>query len=532
MSIYALGVLASLVLYFVIGNVVGSRVKDTNDYYVSGRNANVALITGSLVASFLGTGVFLGDCGESYMGFMIPIMVVSVMACAGYPLGSALFGRYVRRSEARTIPEYFSIRFADKKIQRLAGVIVVFICFVYLLSVMDGLSTLMAQIIPFSREACLVIAWVTFTFFTVFAGSKGVLITDTIMFGIFSASILVAVPAIASAAGGWFNGIATLAVEDVGVTNMLAFGGNLEWMYDTAWANFGWAVSYGVVWMLVVSVSPWQSSRYLMAKDEHTVIRSGAWACIGVLFLNTVVLFAPVLVRVVNQDVDPYSTVMIWAAMNLMPVAAGILLITGIVAAGISSASTFLSLIGFAVVNDITEIEDDGKALKYSRIAMLVISVLVLCVSLVKPAMIWWMTQFSSSVVAASWGVVAFASVWWKRITRRGAFLSMLFGFVASFTIRLYALGTGTTFPLAFDPFWVGIYGSLIGLFIGTYTTQVSAEEQAQLEKLHIVPEIEKDADKIRKTKRMGYILVLAGVAELAFLVIFWAMPFSQAIAG
>ena len=30
----------------------------------------------------------------------------------------------------------------------------------------------------------------------------------------------------------------------------------------------------GVAWSLVVAVSPWQSSRYLMAKDEHVVIQS------------------------------------------------------------------------------------------------------------------------------------------------------------------------------------------------------------------------------------------------------------------
>lgn len=532
MNIYASCIIISLILYFVIGNVVGRKVKDANDYYVAGRNAPTILITGSLVASFLGTGMFLGDCGEAYMGFLIPVLTVSIMATAGYPLGSALFGRFVRRSEALTIPEYFSRRFCDPRMQKLAGIIVVVICFIYMLSVMDGLSTLMAQIIPFDRKICLVIAWVSFTFFTVFAGSGGVLLTDTIMFGVFTAAIIICVPCIAQAAGGWFPGIETLTVGEVGVKDMLSFGGNLEWMYDTPMKNFAWSVTYGIVWMLVVSVSPWQSSRYLMAKNEHVVIRSGMFACVGVLIVNTLVLFAAAMVRVANPGVEPYSAVMVWAAMNLMPIAAGILLLTGIVAAGISSASTFLSLVGFSVVNDIMKVTDSKKSLRISRTAMLIVSVMILMVSLVKPPMVWWMTQISSSIVAASWGAVAFGSIWWKRITKKGAFWGMLLGFLGAFCVRVYTLTAGTTLPVALDPFWVGIYLSLFGVAAGSLSSQITPEEKLQRDKLFIVPEKEKDRVEIKKTRNTGYAMVATGIGLFLFMVVFYAYPYTQAAQG
>lgn len=44
---------------------------------------------------------------------------------------------------------------------------------------------------------------------------------------------------------------------------------------------------------------------------------------------------------------------MIWAAKNLVPKFLGALLLAGIMAAALSSASTFLSLVGFSVSNDI-----------------------------------------------------------------------------------------------------------------------------------------------------------------------------------
>lgn len=38
MNLYFLGILAALVVFFAVGIGAGRMVKDTNDYYVSGRN--------------------------------------------------------------------------------------------------------------------------------------------------------------------------------------------------------------------------------------------------------------------------------------------------------------------------------------------------------------------------------------------------------------------------------------------------------------------------------------------------------------
>ena len=87
MNLYFLGILAALVVFFAVGIAAGRMVKDTNDYYVSGRNAPTLLIVGSLIASFLSTGAFLGDTGEVYSGFFIGIVTVGVIQATGYIYG-------------------------------------------------------------------------------------------------------------------------------------------------------------------------------------------------------------------------------------------------------------------------------------------------------------------------------------------------------------------------------------------------------------------------------------------------------------
>jgi len=167
MNIYLIGVIISMIVYLAVGMYAGKKVKDTNDYYVAGRKAPTILIVGSLVASFLSTGAFLGDTGEVYSGFFIPIVIVGVMQGTGYLFGSSLFGRFVRRSEALTISEYFGKRFNDKKMTKLAGAITIVAVTAYMLSAMQGISTLMTSITGLEYNCCVIIAWFTFGIFTI-----------------------------------------------------------------------------------------------------------------------------------------------------------------------------------------------------------------------------------------------------------------------------------------------------------------------------------------------------------------------------
>ena len=98
MNVYIIGIFVSLAVFFLVGLIAGRKVKDTNDYYVSGRRAPTVLIVGSLIASFLSTGAFLGDTGEVYSGFFMGIVIVGVIQATGYIYGAGFFGRYIRRS--------------------------------------------------------------------------------------------------------------------------------------------------------------------------------------------------------------------------------------------------------------------------------------------------------------------------------------------------------------------------------------------------------------------------------------------------
>ncbi len=532
MIVYTVGIAIAMAIFIIVGVIAGRGVKDTNDYYVAGRRAPVILLVGSLIASFLSTGAFMGDTGEVYGGFFMGIVIVGILQASGYVYGANLFGKYVRRAKVNTVPEYFGKRFSSSRIRKLATISLMFAVTAYMLSAMQGISTLMTSITGLDYRICVIIAWLSFTIFTVYSGSNGVLVTDTIMFLVFLAAALVGIPYIVTAAGGWNEAITSLA-QSTTRPGILAWTNNLDYLYPTGVQNLIWAIVYGIVWAVVVMVSPWQTSRYLMAKDEHTVQRSAIWASMGVVTVTTAIYFAAAFIYKINPNIENYSTSLIWAAMNVMPLIVGVVLLTGILSAGISSASTFLSLIGSSLTNDLlvsSKTDDVKKNLMISRIGMAIVSVVVLILALFNPPQIFWIMYFGGTVIASAWGVVAIISVWSKKMSESAAFWGMLLGFLGCVVPKTISALSGITLPIYLDPFFIGIGMSIIGIVIGSKLKCASPADIAEYESLHVRPESEKDPVKEKTTRNLMYVYLAFGVALGLFFVLFYALPYMRAV--
>ncbi len=521
MNIYFIGMCISLVAYIVIGLLISRKVKNANDFYVAGRKAPVLLITGSMIASYASTGMFMGDAGEYYSGLFSPMTILATMQVAGYLIGAVFFGRYLRRSEVYTIPEFFGKRFCSKSMRNLATITSIITMVVYLLSVIQGIGTLMNVVTGVDYNICILLAMIAFLLVCITSGSSGVLITDTIMFGLFTLAILVAVFFITGEAGGLYAAVER--IKDLG-TGLLSGGGNLDYMYPTAGENISWGVVYGIVWMSVCMVGPWQSSRYLMAKDEHTVIRSSVFSAIGIFALQLLVGIAAVTINLFEPDMSSASHVMIWASMNVLPTILGVILLTGVLAAGISSATTFLSLIGSSVANDI--MQKSNRKIAIGRISMVIVSVIVIVFAMVNPPQIFWLVFFGGAIVASSWMPVALASILSKRVTKVGAFCGMLAGFVGCFALKLITNIMGITLPVWLDPTVVGMVLNVIAMIIGSLCTKVTDEERSARAALFVIPESEKNPAEIKKTKNYLKIAIALGAVFAIILLVVWAIPY------
>jgi Na+/proline symporter len=175
-----------VLLFIAIGSYAGRKVKNIDDYFVAGRRAPTLLIVGTLVASVFSTSIFLGEAGFTYDGQLGPYLLLPGIAVTGYIYGALFFGTFLRRSRAPTVADFFGQRFASHRVQQMAGITIILGLGGYLLVVTQGAAILIADLTTSSYAGAVVLAWLSYTGFTMYAGSRGVIITDTLMFLLFT----------------------------------------------------------------------------------------------------------------------------------------------------------------------------------------------------------------------------------------------------------------------------------------------------------------------------------------------------------
>ena len=532
MNIYTITIFVSILVYIAVGNYAGRKVKNLEDYFVVGRQAPTLLIVGTLVASFLSTNTFLGDAGFIY-GFNTGRLLMPALFLVGYVYGAIYFGRYLRRSRSLTVAGFFADRFDSRRVQVVAGITVVVGIGFYLIAVTQGVALILSNLTALSYTQALILAWASYTSFTLYAGSRGVVITDTMMFLLFSLVSFLAMFSIFETHGGWLAAVEQLTRLE-SKPGLLAWHGmsgpGQEW--ETPADYLIWYVIIGVAWSFVAAVSPWQSSRYLMARNEHVVLRSAAVAAISIAVIQMVVFAAATTVNLSNESIQPREDVLIWAATNILTPMVGALVLAGLVAAGLSSASTFLSLVGFNFSNDIFQLKstEDKARLKFSRQMMLLVGIIALVVCLSIEQHIFWLTYFGATLFASAWGPVALMSVWSDRITAPAAFWGIVSGFLGNTIPKLLSTLDLIQLPAYLDPILVGGVISLVVVLVVSRKTRVTdTERRYRLALLDIAPE-EKNASEARKTLRYAHALGVFGVVMTLGMLRFYVLPYQQAL--
>ncbi|WP_083920798.1 sodium:solute symporter family protein [Kushneria aurantia] len=525
MSAYVWSVVVSLIVYLVVGGWAGKAVRNVDDYFVAGRNAPTLLIVGTLVASYLSTGLFLGETGFAYDGFPFLMLALSTISVNGSYLGAVFFGRYLRRSEALTIPEFFGKRFDSPGLRQIAGLTTIFGVILYLLGVMQGISVMLSELTHISYELSLIIVWCVFTSFTFYSGSKGVLLTDTIMFLVFGFAAIAGSVFIIHSVGGW-QGIIDGLYRMTEKSGIVAWHGHTgeESFLPKAWQSLLWLITLGLVWASVLAVSPWQSGRHLMAKNEQVVIRSGMITTLSLAVIYLLLMPAAASLNLFDADIVQSERAMVWAALNVFPFLLGVLTLSGIFAAGLSSCSTFLSLVGFSLVNDIfvnTNLQE--RTLLYSRLSILFSSIVALVLALIQPPAIMAIVWFSATLFASSWGPVGFMSIWCRWITKEGAVWGMVLGFLGNLIPAIMNKIGMISLPAFLDPVIFGALFSVAAIYLISKRSTPTEKALQYLEKLTEKGDENLPARESRLTLFTSLFMMLAGASISLFMIINYA---------
>lgn len=168
-----------LLVVAIVGIVASRRSKESDDYFLAGRNLTWWIIGGSLIAANISTHHFIGMSGR---GFEIGLAIASYEWIAAIVL--VLYGKfflpYYLKSRITTMPEFLEKRF-DHKV-RLAYAVICLIAYIVieLAAVLYTGSLAINQVAGLDFYTGLAILCVVGGGYTIYGGFKSVAYTDII----------------------------------------------------------------------------------------------------------------------------------------------------------------------------------------------------------------------------------------------------------------------------------------------------------------------------------------------------------------
>ena len=157
-------------------------------------------------------------------------------------------------------------------------------------------------------------------------------------------------------------------------------------------------------------------------------------------------------------------------------------------------------------------------------------SLVILALAYLNPPQIFVIMYFGGTVIASSWGVVAIGSIWSKKLSRSGAYLGMLLGFLGCAGSKIYYALGGITPPVVLDSFFIGIAMSVIGAVLGSVLYPVTEGESRQRQALFTGSIAESDREECRKDRKMWVVYLGFGLLAGAFFLFLYALPYTRAL--
>ena len=193
---------AYVFLTLLVGVYAGRRVKDSADFVVAGRRLGILLATGTLSATWFGTGTVLGAAGAAYKGGFLAIIADPFGAALCLFLAGLFYVRMMRRMGVSTIAEFFERRFG-----KTAGVVAA-ACTIpaylgWVASLMVGFGKIIHALTGLDAVVGTCLGAVIVLIYTTIGGMWAVTLTDFIQVAVLTLGLIFMTPVLLSDMGGW-----------------------------------------------------------------------------------------------------------------------------------------------------------------------------------------------------------------------------------------------------------------------------------------------------------------------------------------
>jgi SSS family transporter len=416
--------LAYIGLVLGIGRYWSKRVHSTEDFHLCGRQLGKLPASLSLAATeFSGSGL-IGGAGLVYAIGLSGIFW-NYAAIPAYILLGLLVAPRLRRLQLTTIPEYIGMKFGVST-QRLTAVLEIIeaVAFVAVQILVSAL--LLSALFGLSVPLASVIITAAFAVYTMMGGLWAVVWTDALQYVVLMFGIILAVVLAMDAVGGIDGLHSNLPQEHFSFTQL------------GLWTPLAW----GALALYSYGVDQAYMQRALAAKDAETArfayIFTGCnyivfGACVAILGLAAAALLPGLADE--NQALPELVA-------QVLPEGVRALIMTAIIAATMSTSSSFLAAASSLAVQDLYEPilghgASEDRQIFHSRVITALFAAISLGISLVFPGVVS-LVVFATLVAPAAIFIPFILSIFWDRTPAQAGFWAILASAAAGCTSQIF----------------------------------------------------------------------------------------------
>ncbi|MEO0294193.1 MAG: sodium/proline symporter [candidate division WOR-3 bacterium] len=437
MNTILFGFFIYLLIVLGIGIWTYRLTKTQEDFIIAGRKLNPIVTAFSERASGESAWLLLGLPGAVFAIGLIEIWVA--LGCIiGIILAWYLIASDLRiKSEengALTIPEFFSRNFGleDRKIELLATFIVIFFYSFYISAQFNGAGKTLNVSFGIPHFTGMVIGASVIVIYTLLGGFFAVAWTD-----FFQAIIMI---------------ITLVILPIVGLFAFLKSGNSLDLSFKTLVGNKRgidalMGVLGGLSWAFGYLGQPHTIVRFMAIKDPRKIKTSRAIA----IWWSFPAFLGAFLIGVVGRGLISQNTLkdpeqlMPYLATSLFPLWLAGILISGAIAAMMSTADSQLLVISSSfsedIYHDLFRRKISEKAQLFaSRIITMLVGVAAFILALLSKHLIFATVAFAWCGLGASFGPALLLTLKWKKTNKNGVMLGMLTGFLSTILWKLVPL--------------------------------------------------------------------------------------------
>ncbi len=416
-----------------IGWATSRQTRSPLDFFLADRSLKAWVTAISSTASSESAWAVLGTVGLAYKEGLSAIWFLP--GCLlGYLINWFFIAEKLRKRsheiQAVTLPDYIENYFNDTKhILRLISVVIIFSCMMaYVAAQFTAIGKTFDAIFGIPHYLSISIGGAIVLIYTMMGGVRAVAWTDFIQ-GLIMVFGLVVLSLVAMQSLGGFSGMIA-EVDRISPST-------LEWMGGKTTAGF----LGSMVGLLGIGLGypgqPHVITRYMAAKNTQA-IQQGTWIALG---WGLLIYSSSILLGICGQALFPGledpEHLFPKAAEQLLPTLLTAIVLTGVLAAIMSTVSAQILVAASAVAHDIyskmlKQSLSHTKILFVSRLTVLLLGLGAMWIALGETRVIFWFVLFAWSGLGASFGPLILFTLYWKKVTRQGAVAGMLTGFLTT----------------------------------------------------------------------------------------------------